>query len=796
MRWFSMKTGRPQYILCGLITAVVYLATAKWGLTLAFVADQVTVVWPPTGIALCAIILFGNRIWPAIAVASFIANVTTNTPVAASIGIAAGNTLEAIVGAYLLRRTVGFRPSLERFRDAFALILCGALFSTAVAATIGVVSLCLTGVQPWNNFSLLWGLWYLGDAMGDVIVAPLVLTLASGEARRRLYSRGLPSFLGLVVILVALQFLLFDRRIPLESPYHSPVYVVFPLLIFAALRFGTCGTAITIFITASIAILKTVQGLGPFALGSTHQNLISLQLFMFVAACTSLIMAVSETRSEAAKASLDRSEQRYRSLVLATTQVVWSTDSRGEVIEDLPTWEAFTGQSKEEVAGRGWITKVHPDDLQRVMEVWDRSLAHGTPHEIEFRVLSAAGRYRNVLGRAVPILESNGTVREWVGTLSDITDKKRTEEELRQSNRRKDEFLAMLAHELRNPLAPIRNAIEIIRVSKRDPERVDRTCDLMERQVHNMSRLLDDLLDIARITRGQIELRKEPTDLRTLVERSVEAIRPTADKKALQLTADFERVPVPVSADVTRLEQVVTNLLNNAVKFTPAGGRVIVRLIREKEEAVLRVCDNGRGIEPDLLPNIFELFVQGDRSLARSEGGLGIGLTLAQNLVRMHSGTIAAASGGAGFGSEFTVRLPLMSGELLPEVSKTVQTAVAGQRKRVLVVEDNTDSAETLAAMLDIMGHEAHIAHDGQEGLAEVARLNPSVVLLDIGLPGMTGFEVAEQLRSSNSNHSLMLIALTGYGSDTDRARSKAAGFDHHLVKPVDFGILEKLLNL
>jgi PAS domain S-box-containing protein len=517
---------------------------------------------------------------------------------------------------------------------------------------------------------------------------------------------------------------------------------------------------------------------------------------MFVAACTSLIMAVSETRSEAAKASLDRSEQRYRSLVLATTQVVWSTDSRGEVIEDLPTWEAFTGQSKEEVAGRGWITKVHPDDLQRVMEVWDRSLAHGTPHEIEFRVLSAAGRYRNVLGRAVPILESNGKVREWVGTLSDITDKKRTEEELRQSNRRKDEFLAMLAHELRNPLAPIRNAIEIIRVSKRDPERVDRTCDLMERQVHNMSRLLDDLLDIARITRGQIELRKEPTDLRTLVERSVEAIRPTADKKALQLTADFERVPVPVSADVTRLEQVVTNLLNNAVKFTPAGGRVIVRLIREKEEAVLRVCDNGRGIEPDLLPNIFELFVQGDRSLARSEGGLGIGLTLAQNLVRMHSGTIAAASGGAGFGSEFTVRLPLMSGELLPEVSKTVQTAVAGQRKRVLVVEDNTDSAETLAAMLDIMGHEAHIAHDGQEGLAEVARLNPSVVLLDIGLPGMSGFEVAEQLRSSNNNHSLMLIALTGYGSDTDRARSKAAGFDHHLVKPVDFGVLEKLLNL
>jgi CheY-like chemotaxis protein len=268
------------------------------------------------------------------------------------------------------------------------------------------------------------------------------------------------------------------------------------------------------------------------------------------------------------------------------------------------------------------------------------------------------------------------------------------------------------------------------------------------------------------------------------------------EKKQLRLATDFVSGPVPISADVTRIEQVVTNLLNNAIKFTSPGGCVSATIDRDGDIAVLRIRDSGRGIAPELLPRIFDLFTQGDRSLARSEGGLGIGLTLVENLVRMHSGTVEARSEGPGHGSEFTVRLPMLPVVPLTERQKTNRAGDAPHAKRrILVVEDNADSADTLAAMLDVMGHEAYVAHDGAKAVELFSRLHPAVVLLDIGLPGMSGFEVAERLRACPGNQNLTIIGLTGYGSDSDRKRSKAAGFDHHLVKPVDFDVLEKLLG-
>jgi PAS domain S-box-containing protein len=784
-----MKPTPAKYVGIALITAAVYVAGAKMGLTLAFVAEQVTVVWPPTGIALCAVLLFGYRIWPAIALGAFLANITTNAPAIASLGIAAGNTLEALLGAYLLNRFVRFRPSLERFRDVFGLIVFGAFASTAVSATIGVMSLCVTHMQSWERFGSLWGVWFLGDAMGAVIVAPLGLTLLTAEARRRIRRRGLGEFVALIVVLTAIDLIIFAGRSPLGP------YAIFPVLIWAALRFGPGAMALSGFITATIAVLGTIQGFGPFRAGSTNDNLISLELFMFVATATGFILAVEETKRESAESASHQSEDRYRSLVLASSQVVWSTNATGDVIEDLPTWRTFTGQTREEMMGRGWARKLHPDDIQRVSAVWERSLATGTPHEVEFRVLAADDTYRNVLGRAVPVLQRDGSIREWVGALTDITEKKKAEREMLEANQRKDEFLAMLAHELRNPLAPIRNAVEIIRSTKGERGRIDWACDVMERQIHHMSRLLDDLLDVARITYGQIELYRQPTDLATLVRRSLEAMRSVIEKKNLRIITDFVRGPVSIHVDVTRMEQVVTNLLNNAAKFTPPGGCIWVTVDRERDLAVLRVKDNGRGITRELLPKIFDLFVQADRSLARSEGGLGIGLTLVHNLVRMHSGEVFARSEGPNLGSEFIVRLPIFA--TVPEYreAKLESPAVYEQRKRVLVIEDNFDSAETLAAMVDVMGHEAHTAHDGPSGIEQYMRLNPEVVLLDIGLPGLSGFEVAQQLRSINSaNGRVKIIALTGYGSAEDRERTKAAGFDHHLVKPVDFRMLERLL--
>ncbi len=791
-----MKSTRLQYIGLGLITAAVYVAGAKLGLRLAFVAEQVTVVWPPTGIAFAAVLLLGFRIWPYIALGAFIANVTTDAPVITSLGIAAGNTLEALTGAYLVTRIVQFRPSLDRLRDVFGLIFFGAGVSTTVSATIGVTSLCLTGMQPWERFGSLWFVWFLGDAMGNMLIAPLILTLSSTESRKRVQSRGLGEYAALMAVLGASDLGIFLAPNTFLARYNPRSYAVFPPLIWAALRFGPCGTAIASVFTATVAILCTAYGFGPFTAASMNDNLIALQLFMSIAAGTGLVLAVTQTERDSAVKSLYRSEQRYKSLVLASSNVVWSTDESGNVIEDLPTWRAFAGQSKDAMMGRGWMSRIHPDDVEQVRRVWERSIATGTPHENEFRVMTADGAaYRNVFARGIPVVEPGGNVREWVGTMTDITERKRVERQMQEENRRKDEFLAILAHELRNPLSPIRNAVEIIRSPKADASKVAWACDVMERQIRHMSRLLDDLLDVARITRGRVQLSKQPADFAALVRRSMDTMRLVFEKRQLQIKTEITPERLPIVADVTRIDQVVFNLLSNAAKFTPPGGEVRVQVARDADQAVLRVKDTGCGIPSELLPHIFDLFVQGDRSLARSEGGLGIGLTLVQNLVRMHSGTIEVKSYGAGKGTQFTVRLPTLGETVAPDIAGIKQEHMASNRKRVLLIEDHADSAETLASMLAIIGHEAHVAHDGPSGVAEFERWKPSVVLLDIGLPGISGYEVAARLRAIRPGNSFRIIALTGYGSEADREQAKAAGIDHHLVKPVDVDALEKLLQ-
>jgi two-component system CheB/CheR fusion protein len=769
------------------VIAAAYFASARLGLTLAFAAEQVTVVWPPTGIALSAALLFGYRIWPAITLGAFLANATTpGTPLAVAAGISIGNTIEAMLGAWLLQRA-GFRVSLERFKDVLLLFVFGSLVSTAASATIGVSTLCIGGLQSWARFGELWRDWYLGDAVGALIVAPLILTIA--KPVRRAGSRA--EFLGMLVAAAALILTIVTGRFPVQT--SSPEYLAFPLLIWGAIRFGPGGAAAVTFLTSAIMVLSTINGYGPFLEGTIYDRLVALTLFMSVFALTGGVLAASATES-------GNAESRYRSLVLATAQVVWSTTPEGEVVEDLPTWRAFTGQSKERAMGRGWIEQVHPEDLQHVIDVWEHSLLKGTPHEVEFRVLAADGSYRDVYGRAAPVFDTGGRVREWVGTLTDITEKKNAErkqkalqEELAEGNRRKDQFLAMLAHELRNPLAPITTAIELIRAKPGNPETVAWATDIMKRQAGNMIRLLDDLLDVARITSGKVQLQLEPVNLTTLVDRAVEAVRPTLDGNKLQVNAHFESNSLILDADPTRLEQVIINLLTNAAKFTPDGGRIDVTVKSEFNEAVVSVRDTGVGVTADLLPRIFDIFTQADQSLARSQGGLGIGLTIVETIVKLHGGKVEAFSDGPGRGSEFVVRLPVSATEERPPQSAKPPEQ-RSERKTVLVVEDNVDAAATLAAMIEVMGHNVHVTHDGPSGLEAVHRLSPHVVLLDIGLPRMDGYEVARKIREFDRLRSIMLVALTGYGQEQDRAKSSAAGFDLHLIKPVGLDVLQKLL--
>ncbi len=378
----------------------------------------------------------------------------------------------------------------------------------------------------------------------------------------------------------------------------------------------------------------------------------------------------------------------------------------------------------------------------------------------------------------------------------DVTPLKQAEAELRTASKAKDEFLAMLAHELRNPLAPIRTAVHVLRLSGPDAPELERSRDLIERQVVHLTRLVDDLLDVSRIGRGRLELRKSVVDLAAVVNQAVETARPLLEERRHTLTVSAEPGPLRVKADPARLQQVIGNLLTNAAKYTDAGGQVWLTVEQQEGEAVVRVQDTGRGIPPDMLARVFDLFTQVDASLDRAEGGLGIGLTLVRSLVEMHGGTAEALSEGPGQGSEFVVRLPVLVEEPEParEAPPGRPQAAAGPSRRVLVVDDNRDAADSLAILLRLTGHEVRTAYDGPAALREARAWRPEVVLLDIGLPGMSGHEVARRLREERPAEELLIVALTGYGQEEDRRRSQEAGFDLHFVKPVDPNALRDLL--
>jgi signal transduction histidine kinase len=367
--------------------------------------------------------------------------------------------------------------------------------------------------------------------------------------------------------------------------------------------------------------------------------------------------------------------------------------------------------------------------------------------------------------------------------------------ELREAARRKDEFLGMLSHELRNPLAPLRNAVQILRLQGSKEPDLLAVREMIERQVMHLVRLVDDLLDVSRISRGKIQLRKEPFDLLVAVRQAEEMSRALINARRHELTVTLPEEPVPVEGDITRLTQVVANLLDNAAKYTDEGGKVWLTLEKQCDKAAIRVRDTGRGLDPETMKEVFDLFYQADRNLDRADGGLGIGLSLAKSLVQMHGGTVEAHSAGRGKGSEFIVSLPcLPSAPVKQPVGSPAPPATPGRRVRVLVVDDNPDSVKSMALLLELEGHEVLTAHDGKSGLEISLRERPDLVLLDIGLPGLDGYQTCQAMRARGLKGTL-IIAMTGYGQDEDRRRSQQAGFDAHHVKPVDLQAIRELLS-
>lgn len=376
-----------------------------------------------------------------------------------------------------------------------------------------------------------------------------------------------------------------------------------------------------------------------------------------------------------------------------------------------------------------------------------------------------------------------------------LAEQERVRRQLREADRRKDEFLAMLAHELRNPLAPVLNAAQILLAK---PDRRDvtaRQANIIQRQALHLARMLDDLLDVSRITHGKIELRRQRLDLRFAVEQVIESCRSRIEQLNQELTVEVPQEPIWLDADLTRLHQIIGNLVTNANKYTEPGGRLMVRVDTEGGFGRVVVRDTGIGIEPEFLPSIFDLFTQNDRSLVRSEGGLGIGLTMVERLVELHGGTVTAHSDGPHQGSEFVVRLPLAPNpDAIPPLLLRGTASAAPGPRRILVVDDNRDAAETLGELLRLWGHSVTVVHDGPSAIKQAADEVPEVVVLDISMPGMDGYEVARCLRAESRLSGMRLIALTGYGQEEDRRHSRAAGFDAHLVKPVEPEQLRRLL--
>lgn len=684
------------------VLVVLYFATAKMSLSLAIPPGYATAVWPPAGLALAALLLVGNRLWPGIWLGAAAVNFTVQGSTVSAALIGTGNTLEALVGAALLRSYIGVPRTFDRSEQVFKFVALAAAAST-VAATFGVASIAIEGESTWSSLATNWWTWWQGDISAIIVITPLLLCWTDRAAPRWPVRKKIEA-LVVTFALAVVGYGVFGSS-GATRDFHALPFVTLPIIVWAAFRFDQRGVTAAITALCALAIAYTVFGQGPFSSGSTNVSLLLLLAFICAVAMTGLVISaiVGELRRalEALRCSHDELEQR----VASRTQEL----------------EAANRSLQEEI-------------------------------------------------RRIEMLE--------------------------RSERRINEFLAMLGHELRNPLAPIRNALDLMRIRSVGDSTHEWSRNIIDRQVMQLTRLVDDLLDVGRITSGKIVLRKEPVEMNAAVLRAVESCQPQIDARRHTLELLLSREPLLVDGDLVRLSQIVLNLLNNAVKYTPDGGKIQIALEHEGDCALVRVKDTGIGMSASLIPVAFDLFVQEKHSLSRTEGGLGVGLTVVRHLVQMHGGSVTARSGGAGMGSEFVVRLPMLTLKLKArEPDSNWQPKSPPAKRRILIVDDNHDSADSLASLLSAAGHEVRTRYDGPAVSSAAEEFQPHLVLLDIGLPKMNGYEVARQLRNSAKLRNAVLVAFTGYGTDDDRQQAREAGFDYHLVKPLEPEALERIID-
>lgn len=501
--------------------------------------------------------------------------------------------------------------------------------------------------------------------------------------------------------------------------------------------------------------------------------------------------------SDRRRSELDRAH--LSAIVDSSEDAIISKDLNGFVQSWNAAAQRLFGYTTEEAVGRHISFLIPPERADEEDQILARLRAGERVYHFDTVRVRSDGQPIHVALTISPVRDEAGRVVGASKIARDITDRKLAEvrtyrllAQLKEADQRKDEFLAILAHELRSPLAPLRNLLEIMKRGDGNGGVIEQVRSTLERQLGQMVRLVDDLLDVSRITRGMLELRKERVELATAIHQSVEVCRPLAESAKHDLSVSLPPEPIYLHADLARMTQVFSNLLSNAFKYTEPGGRVWLTVVRQGSNVVVNVKDTGVGIPPDKIGSVFEMFTQIDRSSERSQDGLGIGLSVVKRLVEMHGGSVDAYSSGQGCGSEFVVRLPILDEKSMPTTPTVESTRTTSHR--ILVVDDNRDAATSLAMLLDLTGHETQVAHDGLEAVETAPTFRPEVMLLDIGLPKLNGYEACRRIREQPWGKEIVLVALTGWGQEEDRRLSKEAGFDHHMVKPLDFAALTEIL--
>ncbi len=789
-----------------------YFVAGKIGLSLAQVNPSASAVWPPTGIALAALLVLGSRIWPGIFLGAFLVNATTSGHIPASLTIAAGNTAEGLLGAYLVQRFSRGRQAFDQPHNIFKYARLVMGFATSTCATIGTVSLCLAGLATWSRFGDIWVTWWLGDSAGALVVSPFLI-LWSAVPRLSWSRRQYGEACLLVAALGTVGWVVFGNLSLLGGSNFPLSFLPFPILAWAAFRFTQREASTAMVILSLIATWGTLRGFGPFGNYSPNEALLLLQGFMAVTSVMILAVAAAVADRRRVEASIrqlnaeleERVSVRTQQILLANLELRRQIEERGRDQAELEKSEARLREAQQVARMGSWewdiernelwwskelyaiygldsgsvgttyeafLERVHPDDRELTRRVLETAVREKIPFSFEHRIIRFDGNVLTLQGRGRVITDENGRPVRMMGAGYDVTDQKRAEEERSQlireqtarreaeeANRKKDEFLATLSHELRTPLNAIVGWAQLLREGGLDAETAARAVETISRNAQIQSHLISDILDISRIAVGGLEFKRQPVPIATVIEGALDTMRPAAQAKNISLQSRMEPIEKRVVGDPDRLQQVIWNLLSNAIKFAPDGGVVSISLKDDGSEARIQVEDDGPGIDSEFLPYVFERFRQRDSSDTRRHGGLGLGLAIVKHLTEYHGGRVSADNRENGSGALFTVTLPLAepSGARTgdPRAKHDPAPAAGASRSgkalegvRVLLVEDNADSRELLAMLLSHCGAEVHSVSSSPEALAVLPAQRFDVLVSDIEMPGENGYEFIAKVRS------------------------------------------------